>query len=229
MNTIYQTWSRPDMSIRFRRPGLNHQRIGSGPRPKGTGNVLRSFKSELAAAQSGRDSANPPILGNTPEVKAEPNPTNTNGSVYFQYTVQKGDTLWELAVKRFHVNLEDIIRDNNIKDPDLIYPGQSLIIRRPAIPQVQEVTASWYGSDYHGRPMANGDPFDMHGATIAHKEIPLGTRVELENPATGEKVRAIVTDRGPFVPGRDVDLSYGLAKRLSLVEKGVGRLLMRIV
>jgi rare lipoprotein A len=148
---------------------------------------------------------------------------------YFQYTVKKGDTLWGLAVKRFHVNLEDIIRDNNIEDPNKIYPGQKLIIRRPALPQLQEVTASWYGEDYHGRPMANGEPYDMYAATIAHKHIPLGTRVELENPATGERVRAIVTDRGPFVAGRDVDLSYGLARRLSLVEKGIGRLLMKIV
>jgi rare lipoprotein A len=76
--------------------------------------------------------------------------------------------------------------------------------------------------------MANGEIFDMNAATIAHKEIPLGTRVELENPSTGERAKAVVADRGPYVAGRDVDLSYGLAKKLSLVEKGVGPLVMHV-
>ena len=147
----------------------------------------------------------------------------------FEYTVKKGDTLWDLAIKKFHVNLQNLIKDNNIKNPDRIYPGQKIMINLPEIPSSQEVTASWYGEDYHGRPMANGEPFDMNAATIAHKEVPLGTRVELENPETGQKVKAVVTDRGPFVNGRDVDLSYGLARRLSLVRQGVGKLIMRVI
>lgn len=92
-----------------------------------------------------------------------------------------------------------------------------------------EVVASWYGEEHHGKPMANGEAFDMNAATIAHKDIPLGTRVELENPLTGVRVRAVVADRGPYVEGRDVDLSYGLAQRLSLVEKGVGPLVMHVL
>jgi rare lipoprotein A len=51
----------------------------------------------------------------------------------------------------------------------------------------------------------------MHANTIAHKELPLGTRVELKNPRTGQTASAVVTDRGPFIEGRDIDLSYGLA------------------
>ena len=89
--------------------------------------------------------------------------------------------------------------------------------------------ASWYGKDYHGRPMANGEFFNMYANTIAHKELPLGTRVELENPMTGKSVMAVVTDRGPYIEGRDVDLSYGLARMLSLVNKGVGKLKMRVL
>ncbi|HID03321.1 MAG TPA: septal ring lytic transglycosylase RlpA family protein, partial [Desulfobacterales bacterium] len=75
----------------------------------------------------------------------------------------------------------------------------------------------------------NGDIYDMHAATIAHKEMPLGTRVELKNKETGESVLAVVTDRGPYIDGRDVDLSYGLAQKLSLVEQGVGSLVMRVL
>jgi rare lipoprotein A len=76
--------------------------------------------------------------------------------------------------------------------------------------------------------MANGEIYNMYAATIAHKDLPLGTKIELENLDTGTKVNAVVTDRGPFVKGRDVDLSYGLARRLSLLEKGVDRLIMRV-
>ncbi|MBP7518512.1 MAG: septal ring lytic transglycosylase RlpA family lipoprotein, partial [Desulfobulbus sp.] len=62
-----------------------------------------------------------------------------------------------------------------------------------------------------------------------HRDMPLGTRVELENPETGEKARATVTDRGPYVEGRDVDLSYRLARKLSLSRQGVANLKMRVL
>jgi rare lipoprotein A len=145
------------------------------------------------------------------------------------YTIQPGDNLWTLAVKKFHINLDDIIKDNNIKNPGLVQPGQKIRIRKPAQSSVQEVTASWYGQKYHGRIMANGDRFDMNADTIAHKTLPLGTKVELTNSVTGRSENTVVTDRGPYISGRDVDLSYGLAKKLSMVRKGVGKLVMRIL
>jgi len=146
-----------------------------------------------------------------------------------EYTVQPGDTLWGLAVRQFHVNLTDLIRDNNIANPDLLEVGQKLEIRHTEPQPPSEVVASWYGEDYHGRPMADGDPYDMHANTIAHKELPLGTRVELKNPRTGQTASAVVTDRGPFIEGRDIDLSYGLASKLSLVDAGVDTLMMEIL
>jgi rare lipoprotein A (peptidoglycan hydrolase) len=148
---------------------------------------------------------------------------------WVEYTIKDKDTLWVLAVKRFHVNVDDLIRDNGIKDPRKIQPGQKIRVRLPSYPKRMNVVASWYGEEHHGKAMANGEPFDMNAAIIAHKEIPLGTKVELENPLTGERVKAVVADRGPYVAGRDVDLSYGLAKRLSMVEKGVGPLVMRVI
>ncbi len=147
-----------------------------------------------------------------------------------EYTIKQGDTIWDLAVNKYHVNVDDVLRDNSIEDPRKIRPGDKIMIRLPSYASGgQEVTASWYGEAYHGRAMANGDIYNMYASTIAHKDLPLGTKVELENRETGVKVRAVVTDRGPFIAGRDVDLSYGLARTLSLDKKGVGKLVMRVL
>jgi rare lipoprotein A (peptidoglycan hydrolase) len=85
----------------------------------------------------------------------------------------------------------------------------------------QRGTASWYGPGFNGRPMANGDRFDMEAATVAHKKLPLGTRVCIKNPANERVVIATVTDRGPYVGERIVDLSKGVARALDI--KGLSR------
>lgn len=168
--------------------------------------------------------------GPAPPPALEPVSVADEPKGWITHTVKRGDTLWALALKRYHVNLNDLIRDNNITDPKALQPGQELRVRVHDYPEEdQKVVASWYGKPYHGRPMANGETYNMHAATIAHPTLPLGVRVELENPDTGVRVQAKITDRGPFVEGREVDISYGLAKKLSFVEKGVGKLLMRIL
>jgi len=155
---------------------------------------------------------------------------STDPEEFIEYTIQPGDTLWALAVKRFQLNVEDLIKDNDIKDPNKIRPGQKIRVKTPSFPaQQQEVVASWYGEQYHGRPMANGEFFNMYGNTIAHRSLPFGTRVELRNSETGQRAEAVVTDRGPYIAGRDVDISYGLARKLSMVNQGIGRLMMRIM
>lgn len=156
---------------------------------------------------------------------------------YLEYTVKKGDTLWGLARNFSCVTAEQIARENGITNPNLIHPGQKIHIKmpgpdsssNPGAGERLEVVASWYGKEYHGRPMANGKTYNMYASTIAHRTLPFGTSVELTNPETGQIVRAVVTDRGPFVDGRDVDLSYGIAKKLSMVEKGVGKVIMEIL
>ena len=85
------------------------------------------------------------------------------------------------------------------------------------------MTASWYGKKFHGRPTSSGERYDMHGLTAAHKTLVFGTKLRVTNPDTDKSVNVLVNDRGPFIPGRDLDLSYGAAKAIGLTEKGVGR------
>ncbi len=170
------------------------------------------------------------ILNEASTKNESPEPAKTKQPDHLsEYTVKSGDTLWGLAVRQFHVNPADLIRDNAIENPDLLQVGQKLEIRQAGPQAPSEIVASWYGKDFHGKPMADGDPYNMYANTIAHKELPLGTKVELKNPRTGQTEVAVVTDRGPYVEGRDVDLSYGLASKLSLVQNGVDTLVMTIM
>ena len=83
--------------------------------------------------------------------------------------------------------------------------------------------ASWYGKDFHGKKTANGYIYNMYGVSAAHKTLPLGTQVRVTNLENNRSVVLVVNDRGPFVRGRILDLSYGAAKELGTVEKGVVR------
>lgn len=88
------------------------------------------------------------------------------------------------------------------------------------------VVSSWYGANHHGQTMANGRPFNMYADTAAHRTLPMGTKLNLTNPANGRTATAEVTDRGPFIQGRNLDVSYGVARKLGMVEQGVVKLQM---
>jgi rare lipoprotein A len=81
--------------------------------------------------------------------------------------------------------------------------------------------ASYYADQYHGRKTANGETFDMHGLTAAHQRYPFDTWLEVRNISNDKTVIVRVNDRGPFVDGRIIDLSYGAAKELGMIVKGV--------
>lgn len=80
--------------------------------------------------------------------------------------------------------------------------------------------ASYYGREFHGRRTANGEKFDMNAMTAAHRTLPFGTVVRVTNPANNKSVRVRINDRGPFVSGRDIDLSYAAAKAIDLLSVG---------
>ena len=90
----------------------------------------------------------------------------------------------------------------------------------PAHTQLEGL-ASWYGQEYHGRLTASGEPFDMHDYTAAHRTLPFGTIVRVENLRNHRKVVVRINDRGPHVPGRIIDLSWQAAKKLDMLQDGV--------
>jgi rare lipoprotein A len=86
---------------------------------------------------------------------------------------------------------------------------------------VQVGKASWYGGKFHGRSTANGETYDMHKKTAAHKTLPFGTHVKVTNLSNQRHTVVRINDRGPFVKGRVIDLSYAAAKEIDLVVAGV--------
>ena len=85
---------------------------------------------------------------------------------------------------------------------------------------VQTGVASWYGKDFHGKKTSNGEIYDMNAMTAAHKTLPLGVFVKVRNTDNGHETVVRVNDRGPFVKGRIIDLSYAAAKKLGVDVAG---------
>ena len=81
--------------------------------------------------------------------------------------------------------------------------------------------ASWYGRKFHGKKTASGKRFNMYGKYAAHRYLPFGTLLKVKNLTNGRSVVVEVIDRGPFVRGRHLDLSYGAAKKLGMIGRGV--------
>ncbi len=89
--------------------------------------------------------------------------------------------------------------------------------------------ASWYGEPFHGRLTASGERYNMHGLSAAHRSLPFGTRLKVSNPESGQSSVVTVNDRGPFIRGRQLDLSYGAAKEIGLIGAGVGRVAVEVL
>ena len=81
--------------------------------------------------------------------------------------------------------------------------------------------ASYYAHEFHGRTTASGESYDENALTAAHRELPFGTRVRVTNLSNDRNVVVRINDRGPFVAGRVIDLSYSAARRLDFIEEGI--------
>jgi len=83
--------------------------------------------------------------------------------------------------------------------------------------------ASWYGKKFHGKKTANGESYNMYAISAAHKTLPLGTWVTVSNLENNKKINVRINDRGPFIKGRIIDLSYAAAKKIGIVGPGTAR------
>ena len=88
--------------------------------------------------------------------------------------------------------------------------------------------ASYYGKKFHGRKTANGEVFNMYKLAAAHRVLPLGTQVKVTNLKNGRWVEVKVNDRGPFIEGRILDVSFAAALELEMVEQGTAKVMIEI-
>ena len=129
---------------------------------------------------------------------------------------------FDTAFARFAEPVEPALPDHAV-DITTIEPAQ------PTATPIGPGVASYYGRRFHGRPTANGERFDMNALTAAHKTLPFGSRVRVTNPRNGASVVVRVNDRGPFVRGRDIDVSRAAAEQLGIVGAGHGRVELELL
>lgn len=89
--------------------------------------------------------------------------------------------------------------------------------------------ASYYAHQYHGRPTASGEPYNMYAMTAAHPSLPFGTLLRVTNLQNGRSVVVRVNDRGPYKPGRVVDVSLAAAEQLGLILPGTAEVRLEVV
>ncbi|QSQ08942.1 Endolytic peptidoglycan transglycosylase RlpA [Koleobacter methoxysyntrophicus] len=92
-----------------------------------------------------------------------------------------------------------------------------------------EAVASWYGPGFHGKRTASGEVYNQYELTAAHRTLPFGTRVRVTNTINNKSTVVRINDRGPYIPGRGLDISYGAAKEIGLLEAGIARVKIEIL
>src|SRR5277367_4636259 len=102
----------------------------------------------------------------------------------------------------------------------------------PAQPKplaVWQCTSSWYGEDFDGLPTATGENYDMYAATAAHPTLPLGSIVRVVNPRNHRSEVVRINDRGPYAGGRELDVSYEVARKLGFDQRGLAKVQLELL
>ena len=107
--------------------------------------------------------------------------------------------------------------------------SRDIWLKRAQESEIMAGKASWYGRDFHGGPTASGDNYDMYTFTAAHRTLPMGTVVRVTDQDNGKSVMVCVTDRGPFVRGRVIDLSFAAAQQIEIENRGVSRVELEVI
>jgi len=111
-----------------------------------------------------------------------------------------------------------------VEAPAIVHPSRP---SRPIL--VWHVLGSWYGSEFQDKPTASGEPYDEYADTAAHLTLPLGSLVRVVNPMTGRSRVVRINDRGPYVEGREIDVSYGVARSLGFDQRGLAHLRIELL
>ncbi|HWJ88027.1 MAG TPA: septal ring lytic transglycosylase RlpA family protein [Pelagibacterium sp.] len=98
-----------------------------------------------------------------------------------------------------------------------------------AVVQTLSGTASWYGGKFHGRKTANGETYNQHALTAAHRHLPFGTEVVVTNQNNGRSVVVRINDRGPFTGGRIIDLSRQAASQIGMINSGTAKVTVEVI
>ena len=94
---------------------------------------------------------------------------------------------------------------------------------------VWECMTSWYGEDFDGLPTATGETYDMYGQTAAHPTLPLGSIVRVVNPRNHRSEVVRINDRGPYIQGRELDVSYAVARKLGFDQRGLAKVRLELL
>jgi rare lipoprotein A len=123
-------------------------------------------------------------------------------------------------------NYKRKLPSSKAKNPKLIP-----VIKNPKLSYKQSWhgMASYYGKKFHGKKTANGEIYNMHAFTAAHKTLPLGTMVKVTNIANRKSVIVKINDRGPYIQGRIIDLSYAAAQKLDYVGNGTAEVKIKVL
>ena len=107
--------------------------------------------------------------------------------------------------------------------------SKTLVRQQAKTKPYQIGTASWYGETFQGKPTASGEKYQMYQMTAAHLKLPMGSYVKVTNLRNGKAVVVRINDRGPVVPGRIIDLSYGAAQALQMKGRGLQRVRLDLI
>ena len=124
-------------------------------------------------------------------------------------------------------NASDKASDKNMYS--YIVHGKRYWVKDAEVGSRQSGIASWYGKKFHGRQTANQEIYDMYKLTAAHKSLPLPSYIKVFNHNNNKSVIVRVNDRGPFVEGRIVDLSYAAAKRIAMDKSGLAPVTIEVI
>ncbi|TVP51893.1 MAG: septal ring lytic transglycosylase RlpA family protein [Halomonas sp.] len=111
----------------------------------------------------------------------------------------------------------------------LVTSAANSALAHDAEAETEEGVASFYSDRFQGATTASGDTFDQQALTAAHPSLPLGSKVLVTRPDTGQEVEVLINDRGPFVQGRIIDLSKRAARELGMIRRGVAPVLVTLL